>query len=36
VADLSGRHSRAVMPALMERMSRFAREALRIESVPEQ
>jgi hypothetical protein len=36
VADLSGRHPRDVMLPLMERMLRFAREALRIESVPEQ
>lgn len=35
-ADLSGRHFRDVIPPLMERMLRFAREALRIESVPEQ
>ena len=35
VADLSGRHPRDLVSPLMERMLRFAREALRIESVPE-
>ncbi|ATB32915.1 FBP domain-containing protein [Melittangium boletus] len=34
-ADLSGRHFREAMPPLMERMTRFAREALRIHTVPE-
>ncbi len=34
-ADLSGRHPRELMQPLMERMLRFAREALKIETVPE-
>ena len=33
-ADLAGRHPREFIAPLMERMARFAREALRIESVP--
>jgi hypothetical protein len=33
-ADLSGRHTRELMAPMMERISRFAREALRIETVP--
>jgi FBP C-terminal treble-clef zinc-finger len=35
VADRSGRHPLELMKPLMERMSRFAREALRIQTVPE-
>ncbi|WP_434389974.1 FBP domain-containing protein [Melittangium boletus] len=34
-ADLSGRYTRDLLPPLMERMRRFATEALRIHSVPE-
>jgi FBP C-terminal treble-clef zinc-finger len=34
-ADLSGRNPRDYTDALMERMTHFAREALRIEAVPE-
>jgi hypothetical protein len=34
-ADLSGRNPRDFTNALMERMTHFAREALRIETVPE-
>ncbi|PTL84320.1 FBP domain-containing protein [Vitiosangium sp. GDMCC 1.1324] len=34
-ADLSGRNSRDLTKVLMERMHHFAREALRIETVPE-